>query len=218
MATPKKKNKIRDYDRTRKRLLEVVGEILKDTGFTGLKTNNIAKHLGKDKRLIRYYFQSLYNLEKEYILEKDHWITFFKNMELPENINAERVRALFITFIQEHFVFFTQSIEMQKIMLWQLSENNPLIKSIAESREQESERLLKAAEPFIQSGPKFRAILALMTGGLYFLTLQAEAGNATAWGVDINVEKDQAVLLEAIEQIIYWAWQGIGDPDNISGG
>ncbi len=204
MATPKKLNKIRDYDRTRKRLLEVVGEILKETGFTGLKTNNVAKRLGKDKKLIRYYFQSLYNLEKEFILEKDHWLAFFKQMELPAD--EDGVKELFITLVNEHFNSFMQSTEMQKIMLWQLTENNPLIKSIADYREKEAERLLAAAEQFIEPGTAFRVVLALVFGGLYFLSLQASAGKATIWGVDINLEKDREELIRAAEKIIRQAW------------
>jgi AcrR family transcriptional regulator len=202
MATPKKENKIRDYDRTRKRLLEVVGEILKDTGFTGLKTNHIAKRLGKDKNLIRYYFRSLYNLEKEFILEKDHWIAFFSKLELPHQPVEEDVFALLIKFIQEHFDFFSQHTEMQKIMLWQLSENSPLLKSIADLREKEAGNLLDAATPFVRSDVNFRAVLALLFGGLYFLTLQEAAGNATIWNIDIGMEKDRTAVFGAVEQII----------------
>ena len=206
MATPKKKNKIRDYDRTRKRLLEVVGEILKDTGFTGLTTNNIARRLGKDKKLIRYYFHSLYNLEKEFIMENDHWLFFFKHRELPADLDAAQLKSLFIEFTSSHFEFFRESQEMQKVMLWQLTQKNPLIKSIADCRESEAERLLKAAEPFISSAERFRAVLALLSGGLYFLALQGAENKTTTWGIDVNSEQDRALLLETMGQLINWAW------------
>jgi len=202
MATPKKVNKIRDYDRTRKKLLEVVGEILKDTGFTGLKTNQIARRLGKDKNLIRYYFQSLYNLQKEFILEKDHWVAFFNKMAIQDQVAGDDVFLLLTAFIEEHFDNFSQNTEMQKVMLWQLTENSSLLKSIAAFREKEAEGLLNSALPFIRSDVNFRAMLALLFGGLYFLALQHASGNGPLWGIDSGNERDRKALFDTIEQII----------------
>jgi len=214
MATPKKQNKIRDYDRTRKRLLEVVGDILKDTGFTGLKTNNIARRLGKDRKLIRYYFQSLYNLEKEFIIENDHWLSYFKQLELPADLDAAQIKAFFLEFTSGHFEFFMGSQEMQKVMLWQLTEKNPLLKSIAACRETEAGRLLKAAEPYISSAERFRAVLALLTGGLYFLVLHAAENKTTTWGIDVNTEQDRILLHRTIAELIDWAWQRFSPDDD----
>jgi len=202
MATPKKANKIRDYDRTRKKLLEVIGEILKDTGFTGLKTNQIARRLGKDKNLIRYYFQSLYNLEKEFIVEKDHWLAYFRKLELPQDPAGEELIVLVLAFVQEHFDFFSRHQELQKIMLWQLTENSPLLKTIADLREKESEKLLKAASPYLNPNVSLGAVLALLFGGLYFLSLLEAAGNGPLWGMDMRLEKDRIALFHAVEQIL----------------
>jgi AcrR family transcriptional regulator len=206
MATPKKQNKIRDYDRTRKRMLEIVGEVLKDTGFGGLRTNNIARRLGKDKKLIRYYFNSLYNLEKEFIIENDHWLSYLKQLELPPDIDERQVKDLFAEFTSAHFDFFLKSTEMQKVMLWQLTEKNPLLKSIADYRETEAGRLLSAAEPFISPDGRFRAVLALVFGGLYFLVLQGAENKSTTWGIDVNSKRDSALLQQTIRQLIDWAW------------
>ena len=148
MATPRKKNKVRDYDRTRKRLLEVVGEILRETGYAGLKTNNIARRLGKDKNLIRYYFHSLYNLEKVYIKENDYWFAFFERFNLPAEPDEQQVKQLFTDLMLENFNFLKENIEMQKIILWQISENNPLMKSVSDQREAEGEKLLKLTDPY----------------------------------------------------------------------
>ena len=187
-------------------MLEIVGEILVETGFAGLKTNNIARKLGKDKNLVRYYFQSLLNLEKEFIIEKDHWITFFKQLDLPDEPDAEWLRQVFITFVKEHFGSFTENAEMQKVMLWQLTEQNPLIKSIVDYRENQAEPLLKAIEPVIPPGPEFRAALAMVFGGLYFLALQAAENNGSVWGIDINLQQDRDAVLAAAERFINDAW------------
>jgi AcrR family transcriptional regulator len=208
MATPRKKNKVRDHDRTRQRLLEVVGEILRETGYAGLKTNNIARRLGKDKNLIRYYFQSLNNLEKAYIRENDYWFAFFEDFNLPESPEKHQVQQLFTDLMLENFKVFRDNIEMQKIILWQISENNPLMKSVSEQREAEGEKLLKMTDPFfLGSGINFRALIALLLGGIYYIVLHGETNKSTVSGMDINLEKDRKAVSETIRQVIAWAWE-----------
>jgi AcrR family transcriptional regulator len=210
MATPRKKNKIRDYDKTRTRLLEVVGEILRETGYTGLKTNNIARRLGKDKNLIRYYFNSLLNLERTYVQENDYWFAFFERFNLPDEPAKEQVRQLFIELMKENFNFFSENAEMQKIILWQISERNPLMRSVSDHREIEGDKLLKMTDPYFNgSVVNFRAIIAIILGAIYYMVLHAETNGSTVCGIDINREKDREIMLQAIEQVITWAWDAV---------
>jgi AcrR family transcriptional regulator len=207
MATPRKKNKIRDYDKTRQRMLEVVGEILRETGYSGLKTNNIARRLGKDKNLIRYYFNSLVNLEKAYIRENDYWFAFFESISLPEQPSENDVRQFFIKLMLENFEFFSDNIEMQKIILWQISENNPLMRSVSDQREAEGEKLLQMTDPyFAGTDTSFRAVIAVILGAIYYLVLHARTNRSTVCSLDINMANDRRVLAATIRQIIGWAW------------
>jgi AcrR family transcriptional regulator len=208
MATPKRKHKIRDYEATRRKLLETVGDILRDTGYAGLKTNNIARRAGKDKSLIRYYFQSLANLQKSYIKENDYWLNFFEDFRIPENPGRQELEALFVDLMKANFGFFRDNIEMQKIILWQISESNPLMRSVSDSREREGGKLLEMTDAFFRdSGTNFRALVALILGGTYYLVLHAETNKSTVCGIDINLEKDREAILTCIEQLLRLAWQ-----------
>jgi len=208
MATPKRLHKIRDYDATRRKLLETVGEILRDTGYAGLKTNNIARRAGKDKSLIRYYFQSLVNLQKTYIRENDYWFAFFENFTIPENPGREELKILFIDLMKANFSFFRENIEMQKIILWQISESNPLMRSVSDHRELEGGKLLGMTDPYFRdSDINFRALIAIILGGTYYLALHAETNKSTVCGIDINLEKDRLAVMTCIEQLVSRAWE-----------
>jgi len=208
MATPKKKFKVRDRERTRQELLDAVGEILMACGYTGLRVNKIARHIGKDKSAIRHHFGRLVDLEKAYIREKDYWPPFFERFQLTNQPSKEEIKILFIELMQQNLLAFMANPEMQKIILWQISEENPLMRSISEARELKGAGLLAKATPFFShSGTSFKAVIALLLGGIYYMVLHAETNKSTVCGIDVNLESDQRIVIKTIGEIINWAFE-----------
>lgn len=212
MSTKKKQHKIRDPDQTKRRLIEAVGEILQQSGHAGLKVNTIARYLGRDKNLVRYYFNSLANLQKAYIMEKDYWPPFFERFRPGEGMDKQDIKQLFIELMQENYRFFSTNSEMQKIILWQISEENPLMRSVSEAREREGDKLLSFTEPhFRGTGIEFKAVIALLLGGIYYIVLHANTNKSKVCGIDINLERDSEILKRTIGQIINWAFLAADD-------
>ncbi|SFH33380.1 DNA-binding transcriptional regulator, AcrR family [Pedobacter insulae] len=206
--TKRRLNKIRDADATKRKFLDAISMILIEQGFSAIRTNNIARLLGKDKNLIRYHFGSLNGLLKTYIQDKDYWRPFFERFRFSDNPDAKEIEELFIGLMQENFKVFSANEEMQKIIHWQISESSALMKSISDEREAEGDKLLKMAVPYFrESGVNFKAIIALLLGGSYYMVLQHKAINGVVCGIDLNSEKDKTDVLVAIGKIIEWAWQ-----------
>ncbi|HZY36195.1 MAG TPA: TetR/AcrR family transcriptional regulator [Mucilaginibacter sp.] len=207
MATPRKKHKLRDGERTYRELLNAIGELLLTHGYTGLKVSKIARHIGKDKSTIRYHFGKLADLEKAYIQEKDHWPPFFERFRLDGDAGKSDVQKLFTELMQENFRSFMANPEMQKIILWQISEENPLMRSISEAREAQGAKLLAKASPyFVPAGISFKAITGLLLGGIYYFVLHASTNKSTVCGIDVNLESDRKIVMKSIGQIIEWAF------------
>jgi AcrR family transcriptional regulator len=206
MPTPRKKYKLRDPERTRNELLETIADIMKTTGHTGLRVNQVARRMGKDKGLIRYYYGSLTELQKAYIRETDYWAPFFERFLLSENPDKDEIRTLFTEMMQQNFLSFIGNPEMQKIILWQISEISPLMRSVSDSRERDGAELLEKVVPhFVKTGVSFKSVLAILLGGIYYLGLHAANNKSTVCGIDINIERDRDKILDAIGQIIGWA-------------
>jgi hypothetical protein len=147
-------------------------------------------------------------LQKSYIKENDYWLNFFEDFRIPENPGRQELEALFVDLMKANFGFFRDNIEMQKIILWQISESNPLMRSVSDSREREGGKLLEMTDAFFRdSGTNFRALVALILGGTYYLVLHAETNKSTVCGIDINLEKDREAILTCIEQLLRLAWQ-----------
>ncbi len=208
MVTKRKAIKIRDSEHTRRELLSAVGKILSEHGFRGLKTKNITSLIGKDKNIIRYHFKSLKELEKTYINEKDYWPPFFKRFNLDLSSDRNKVEQMITELMQENFRYFFSNKEMQQIILWQISEANPLLRCISENREIEGAKLLQLTDPYFKGTDiNFRTILALLLGGLYYVTLHARYNKSTVSGIDVNKAKDRSEVIKTIGHILGWAWQ-----------
>lgn len=208
MVTRKKDKKVRDADATKRKLLDAVGEIVAASGFHELGVNKIAQMAERDKGLIRYHFKGLNNLLRAYIDEKDYWPPFFERYKMDAHADQGEIREMFVALMQENLKQFYASKEMQKIILWQITEPSALLRHISEGRESQGEKLLNLTNPtFLNSGVNFKAVIALLLGGSYFAVLQASAIKSKVCGIDLNWAHDYQEYLKTIEQVISWAYE-----------
>lgn len=198
----------RNPDEKMSKLIDAVGETLIEKGYNGLGVNKIAMRAGVSKPMVYQYFGSFSGLLKAYISGKDSWVPYFKSLNLPERPTTEDLKSLFIKMLQDQFRYFHQEKEMQRLIHWQVSEYNPLMRATCEVREKEGLRLLDMVEGhFRNSGVSLKAVLALLVGGVYFNVLHDSADAGTMAGIDLKNEKQFEVMLNTLAQIIEWAFQ-----------
>jgi AcrR family transcriptional regulator len=197
----------RNPDDKKSRLISAVGLNLKENGYNGLSLNKIAAEAGVSKPMVYEYFTNFNGLLKAYIVGKDSWVAYFQSLELPEKPTTEEMKNCFIKMLQDQFRYFHQDREMQKLVHWQVSEYNPLMRATCENREREGKRLLDLVDGhFRNSGVSLKAVLALLVGGIYFNVLHDSAGVGTMAGIDLRNEKDFGQMLKTIGQVIGWAF------------
>lgn len=193
------------------RLVASVGEILAEKGYQGLGMNKIAINAGVSKPMIYQYFGNLNGLLKSYVQQTDSWLPYFQQLEVPEKPTPEQLKTLFTKVLQDQFRFFHSSKEMQQLIIWQISEPDPLMRTSCESREKQGARLIELTEQhFRNSGISLKAILALLVGGIYFNVLHDNAQVGTLAGIDLKNKKDFDTMLKAIADIIGWAFDLAG--------
>ncbi|MBO4232974.1 TetR/AcrR family transcriptional regulator [Riemerella anatipestifer] len=197
---------IRDKARTQKNLIEAVGKVLESQGYTGLKSaKNIADVAGVDKRLIWTYFNGVENLVEEYIKKNEFWKEGLSNELLnrlltkAEDLDNEKM----IFLLKSHFEKFRDDTALQKIITWEISEENEMLRKVADRREQLGEQLFSLIdEKFAKSNVDIRGVVALLLGGTYYLNLHAKANGSLFCGIDLNTEKGTNSILNAIEFIV----------------
>lgn len=210
MARPYRK---RDPQGNPERLLRAVGQILRDKGHQFLYLNEIARVSEVGKKYVSKCFGSVNALIKVYILRTDFWLPRFEEVKqnpLPEN--SDDLLKFYIISLQDQFRFFSKSVELQKIILWQITESNALMRTISETREKEGAQLLALADAhFKDSGISLKAVVALILGGGYYIALQASTNNSPVCGIDINQERDAQIFIDTMGQILEWAWKAADD-------
>jgi AcrR family transcriptional regulator len=216
MVTRRKSVKIRDSEQTRRDFINAVGGVLSESGFRGLTVTNVARKAGKHWSLLSYYFEDIDALKKAYINDRDYWPPFFERFKLGANPSKKELQALFTNLMQENFRFFLANSQMQQIILWQISEDNLLLKGISEAREVEGEKLLALTDSYFKdSGISIRALMAILLGGIYYAVLHAKTNKSTVAGIDANRVKDQQAVLKTISQVINWAWEAADEKKNL---
>lgn len=195
---------IRDKEKTKRRLIATVGKVLQKYTYSGLTITNIAKESGLNPKLIYLYFGNLDGLIESYILEKDFWSGKLKAQmtdleENPSPIDAQDTNDLF----QLQFDSFLKDKSMQRIIHWEMGVKNKLLRKIADDREDVGERALKLiSSQFEDTDVDIQATLALILGGIYYLTLHAKNNGSTVSGIDINEDEGRERIEKAIERLI----------------
>lgn len=206
MQKPRKRiaGAIRDKERTMLKLIAAVGEIIKNEGYTALGVNNIAKKAEVNKKLIyRYFDNNVNNLIETYVKTKDYWIGLSGDMEkLMAESQIDNGRPMVKTILKTHLSFFYTEEEMQKIVIWETSEKNKLMKEVGLKREAFGEEVFKLLLPhFEKTDVDFRAIIALQVSGIIFMVLQAKASGNPFCGIDINNPADMDRILKSLDQL-----------------
>lgn len=199
---------IRDKEKTKQKLLAAVGKILRVKGYSGLKVSKIAAVAGFDKKLIYEYFGSTDKLIDEYIKSQDYWSRV--NQENVEVDISDGGKELSKIAILSQYENLKKNKELQKIILWGLSESKPILKKIADEREEMGEMLFSnIVDPYFgeEDSVRYRAITALLVSGAYYLNLYTGYNASKFCGIDLKTDEGRQEIEKAIVDIIDFAYQ-----------
>lgn len=198
---------IRDKEKTKGKMLAAVGKIIQEHGYTGLKISKIAKIAGCDKKLIYDYYGSADKLIAEYVKGQDYW----NKISAPEKIINDKAAVETFTkdIMRQQFELLKQNKELQKIILWELSEDHYILKLLADSREANGEALFQNLTDriFERSNVNFRAISALLISGIYYLNIHTEINGSNFCGINLKTEEGREEIRVAIDKIIEWSFE-----------
>lgn len=198
IAKPRERNK----EKSKQKLLNAVGKILETKGFAALKVNDIAATAGLDKKLIYNYFGGTEQLIEAYISSRDFWSNVSVD-DLPADITDGGLNAVKQIFTAQ-FDAVHENKELQKILLWGITERRKSLQKIADAREQSGEELLVSLiDPhFGEEARSFRAAAALMVSGIYYLNLYAGLNANTFGGIDVTTDEGREDIKKAIGMML----------------
>lgn len=196
---------IRDKEKTKQKLLNAVGKILKTKGYSGLMVSKIAAVAGFDKKLIYEYFGSTEKLIDEYIKSQDYWSKIDQKLDVDLSDGGKQMSKLALL---NQFEGLRKNKELQKIIVWELSESKPILRKLVDQREEVGEELFKnITDPYFgDKSDEYRAITALLVSGIYHLNLYTGHNGTTFCGIDLKSDEGRKKIEKAIVDIIDYAY------------
>jgi len=163
---------------------------------------------GVDRKLIYRYFGNLNNLIEAYIVENDYWMVFADHLKgLLKDRDFRDSKALVIEILQEQFKFFYGEKKMQSLILMELSEKNSLMQSIHNARESLGQQFYEKTDAhFKDSEVDFRAVAALLVGGIYYMILHTRNNGYNFAGINLKSQEGINSVLETLAKIVDWAY------------
>ncbi|WP_316753315.1 TetR/AcrR family transcriptional regulator [Pedobacter gandavensis] len=179
---------LKNKERTKQKLLDAVGEIIKKDGYAALKLKNIEAVAGVDRKLLYDYFGSINNLVESYIRQKDFYMGLAdKARELVKENEGDFGNKMIQKILIDQLDCFIDDDYLQQIVLWHISEPSSLLTEISEEREKVSRIFVELTDPHFEgTDVDIRARLALIAAGIYFLVLYAKKTDVLFCGIDMN--------------------------------
>ncbi|NGM74859.1 TetR/AcrR family transcriptional regulator [Sphingobacterium sp. SGL-16] len=193
-----------DKEKTKQKLINAVGKVIVKEGFQNIRINKIERVSGVSKKAIYDYFGGLDGLVTAYLNQVDYWKEL-KIQKIEDN-GADRKafneKALF-EILKNNLEYFSNSEEMQKIVLWGLSEKNPTIRVLTDQREVLGEKILQEAEESLkEKNIDVRATMAIFISAIYYMVLHSENNGSTMCGIDFSTQNGKDKILDTMQKLL----------------
>ncbi|WP_312352554.1 TetR/AcrR family transcriptional regulator [Sphingobacterium siyangense] len=200
-------------ERTKSKLIKAVGKILVKEGHQNIRINKIEEVSGVAKKSIYDYFGGLDDLIKAYLNQVDFWKFAEHQLVTKENTALPDINEDFMfELLKNDFHYFLKSTEMQKIVLWGISEKNKTIRSMNEESEKFGEQIFKKAdEKFKDTKVDFRATTAIFVASIYYMILHAKNNGSTMCGIDISTEEGKNRIFNGLNRLLNLTYKNAND-------
>ncbi|MBT2560083.1 TetR/AcrR family transcriptional regulator [Pedobacter sp. ISL-68] len=193
-----------DKERSMQKLIDAVGVVIKTKGYTGLSATNIAQAAGLSRRLITQYFDTIENLIETYVRGKDYWLaTAGDAVDMIKRSNGNNTRNILDCLLQNQLDYFLSNEEMQKTILWQISERTKIMTEVCEERELLSKFFFALSDKELEGrNIDLRAVSAILVAGIYYLVLHAKSTDVLFCEVDLNKPEGMERIKNAISLLL----------------
>lgn len=201
---------IRNRERTKLKLLNAVGDIIREKGYTGLRINKIVEQANVDRKTLYDCYGTVNNLVENYIKTKDYYMAYEDQAEkLVKEYNSGNIRDLVKKLLIGQLEAFSVDKEKQNILMWHLSEDNPILADISAKREKIGSVFLKlVAKHFEGTDIKIKAKIALLVSGIYFLMLYGRKNKQELFcEIDLSSTDGVDSIKDAIAEIVDEAFE-----------
>ena len=198
------KNSGKDKEKTKQRLIEAVGSLLRSKGFQQVRVNEVAAEAQVSKILIYRYFGDLDGLIDAYIRQKDFWISYQFREGTRETIQ-EQIKQMYRDQIRS----MREDHSFRELHLKELADKKPLSEEVEKIRESNGIGLIEKVQEITQRPREEVAALASILGSaITYLSLYKAMGDEFN-GIDLKSDQGWEQIARGCDLIIDLWFQSI---------
>jgi len=199
----------KDRQNTEHRLLQAVGEIVLEKGFSALGVNAVAQRAGVSKMLIYRYFGSFEELLQAWALQHNFWAEIADGIiqrieaveaDKPEQQSRESGKLLSELFSQQADSL-QSSLLHREVLRWILMEENEVTRQVLQRVEEIGVAISQTMRNKIDSSRDIEAAISLLIGGIYYLSLMSDRADVFN-GIDLQSAEGWERIKGSVDMII----------------
>lgn len=189
--SPRRKNEQLNND-----VMEALKQEILQHGFMNVKVNNLLHEANIQPNVFYNRYGSLDKLFDEFASKYNFWLNDVLDISELEGLGP---RKFYAEMLKKMFVRLEKEPVMQKILIWELSENNASTRKAADIRDTMTSSLNAYYKSvFKSSGVDITTITAILFAGVCYLVLQRRS---TVLSVDFNTAKGQKLFSDAVDTL-----------------
>ena len=177
-------------------VLQAVGALIEEVGFNNVTLTGVAERARIEPAVFYRRYAILDELFDRYTHKYDYWLGGIAE-SMPKNLTEEES---FKWIMQNLIQALLKNKGMQQLLIWELSDDNPITRRTARLREMLNEPLVRLLEyKFSGTNLDINVISAMIISGIYYLILHRK--RSLFCDVDFNTKKGKERLKIATDQI-----------------
>lgn len=199
-ALPEKR--VKDRVATQNAILIAAKSLLADEGFQGFGINAIARRAGCDKQLIYRYYGGMNGLIDAIGEDLGSWV----DKKIPEDTGGMFILT-YGDLMEKLVLYYMDALKddplICKILAWEVSQNTPQVKLLAEARAKSLTKWLDRMRGSLNApkGVDTLAVNAVIFAAIQHLVIASQVSGQFA-GTPLSAQKDWDKVIVAVKRII----------------
>lgn len=178
-------------------VLDAVHTLIEEVGFSKVTLTGIASRAQIEPTVFYRRYSNLDELFEIYTHKYDYWLAGIAELMPTDLSDEERMKWILLNLTRA----LHKNRGMQQLLIWELSDDNPVTRRTATLREKINEGLIKELESkFNMSGVDLNVLSALIISGIYYLILHRDM--STFCNVDFGTKSGRDRLENTISQLV----------------
>lgn len=185
-------------EQTEARILQALGDQIRETGMAGVGINAVAKRAGVSKELIYRYFGGLPGLMSAWMQKQDFWSSHPDLLKGDESSRRPPVE-LILSMLRAQIGALANNATLMEVRRWELIERNEVTAQLADRRERAARAFIDRVDGLTDEAD-VPAMVSIMLAGVLYLMLRSKT-ESQFLGVPLRTNAGWARLYGALEQL-----------------